>query len=170
MLKIFIGAIKLAFKNNLLKEENKFRINYLKDRPKDINFPKDLINKIKKNKIGVILGSQIYMVNDEIIRDELDIDFTIGGNPCRYLYIPMNEIWISMYLSPSDYSGVIVHEMVESLLMKKGFSYDSSHNKANIFEYKLRKKIDVGEIIIENNNDALKCAKEIIQDFLNHES
>lgn len=105
-----------------------------------------------------------------LIKDNLDIEFIISDNPCRYIFLPTNEIWLSMYLHPSDYSCIIVHEIIENLLVKSGFSYNFAYIKANKFEYILRKMIDSGEIKIENNNDALKYAKLIIEDFTkNHE-
>jgi hypothetical protein len=167
MLKIFSGSLKLAHKNNLLlKEENNYRLDFFKDRPKFFNFSENLINNIKEIKLGSLFNFQIYLVDDELIRDNLDIDFTIGGNFCRYAYIPPNEIWVSEYLHPSDISPTIVHEIVESMLMGKGLSYDSAHNKANIYEFKLRKKINSGEIKIDTNSKILSCASKVVEDFL----
>jgi len=81
----------------------------------------------------------VYAVDGTYVRDTWDQDFTTGGNPGRYKYVPENEIWVEMYLPEEDKVASAVHEMQECEGMKKKHeSYDEAHDKANEFEHKVR--------------------------------
>jgi hypothetical protein len=83
----------------------------------------------------------VYAVDGTYVRDKLDQDFTTGGNPGRYKYIPEDEIWVEEYLPEEDKVASAVHEIRECELMKgKHESYDEAHDKANSFERKVRKE------------------------------
>ena len=108
----------------------------------ECNTSEELLNRIKLSVYGSILGMTIWAVDGEIVRNEIDIDFTTGGNPARYRYIPNNEIWIESTLKPKDFASVVMHESFEYIMMKYyGLSYDDAHDKANGFEWRIRQSI-----------------------------
>jgi hypothetical protein len=68
--------------------------------------------------LGRVGGLPIYLVSGEKVRNELDIDFTQGGNDGVYsFYIPAPEIWIDDALHGLDRTATALHEMVERDLM-----------------------------------------------------
>lgn len=114
---------------------------------------KDLKKYIKKNsefklffdprikKLDDYKGCKVYIVNGELIRKKIDIDFVMGGNGLRYLYVPIDEIWIDdAYEDSNEINQILLHEHTETELMKKGLSYGKAHDNASIKELKLRRK------------------------------
>lgn len=142
---------------------------YFSDRDK-ANKPQiddKLMNKIKKNKLGKIGNVVVWEINDELIRNCVDLDFVMAGNFARDDYVPLNEIWISQLLPPSDYAPTLVHEFIESYLMKNhNQNYEDAHDFANIFEKKFRTRLTNKELKIKNNKDAFKEANRIVKEFL----
>lgn len=97
---------------------------------RQVTFKKQLLRKIG--------DTVIYSVDGEVIRNKVDDDFTMGGHGYRYLYIPIDEIWIEKSLARSERQFVIWHEYLERRLMQKGMTYDV-HDVASRFEIILRK-------------------------------
>lgn len=121
--------------------------------------------KIRQNHLGDIFGIKIWSVDAEYVRDNIDIDFTTGGNAGVYLYIPENEIWIESLMEPRDFAPTIVHEMIEFLLMKyKEKSYDDAHDAANTWEQKLRKQTKKDKTL--DYLEAFEIAKEYLTELL----
>ena len=86
---------------------------------------------------------RIVPVDGERVRRDVDVDFTMGGNPSRYAYVPQGELWIGDNLSPPAAISTIVHESVEHRLMKhEGLSYDDAHEAANGIDAELRHVVD----------------------------
>jgi len=83
-------------------------------------------------------GYRVYLVDGERVRNEIDTDFTMGGNPERYRYVPRGEIWIDENLSPPDRRATILHEIVETKHMKRGLSYEKAHDIATAAEARFR--------------------------------
>jgi hypothetical protein len=91
--------------------------------------------------LGEIPGAwTVYLVNGREVRRNLYTDFTMGGNPLRYDFIPDGEIWIDDDLSDDERPFVIIHEATEALFMSRGFSYDDAHDQATKVEQALRTK------------------------------
>jgi hypothetical protein len=86
-------------------------------------------------------GMKIVLVKGERVRDTLDINFTMGGHPLIYSYVPKGEVWIDDVLGKKDREATIQHELKEYFEMKKGKSYEESHDIANAKEKAVRKKI-----------------------------
>lgn len=96
---------------------------------------------LKKVFLGTIAGFKIYIVDGNYVRDKIDTDFTNGGNPARYAYIPPNTVWIDWLLVPKDSAACILHEIVEYISMRRdGLSYDRAHDMALLIENRLRRK------------------------------
>ena len=101
-----------------------------------------LSKKIHLHSLGNISQFEIWLVNGPILRDEVDIDFTTGGNPSRYNYVPTNEIWLEDEDYPKDLACNLLHELTECWLMKnKSLTYDKAHEKASHFEEMMRERL-----------------------------
>lgn len=86
-------------------------------------------------------GMEIFLVDGRFVRENMDFDFTEGGNHYRYPeFIPENEIWVDDDMSEDEREFVIVHEVIEATLMAQGMSYDDAHDRAGIAEEDLRKR------------------------------
>lgn len=82
---------------------------------------------------------KVVLVNGTAVR-KVDPDFVAGGNPARYGYVPMDEVWVDDCTSQGDVTPYVVHEAVESDLMRrKGLSYDDAHAMATKAEMKIRR-------------------------------
>jgi hypothetical protein len=149
----------------------KDRLEYYKDRKnKASDLNKNLIDKIKIKHIGKFIGLyNVYEVNGDLIRTDIDIDFVSGGNPGRYAYVPEGEIWIDSNLLPNDFAATVIHEFVECMIMEyKEKSYNHSHDKASALELRFRKKH------IKEENQSIKVefekASEFVVNFLKNKS
>jgi len=126
---------------NFIKKQAKLRIFKIKNPEKTekqkqkYSLPVEVrIKKLKEE--GNI---KIFLVDGNKVRNFIDIDFTMGGHGHRYVYIPIDEVWIDAS-NESEKEEVIIHELAELGLMEKGIHYNKAHDLANIEEYKLRTK------------------------------
>lgn len=84
----------------------------------------ELIKKIHKKLLTKYSKDvKIWIVNGELVRDLLFIDFTEGGHDLVYPFIPKNEIWIDDDVFPEELKFILLHEMHERNLMEKGWAY-----------------------------------------------
>jgi hypothetical protein len=126
-----------------------------------------ILSKLKKTKLGKVGNYIVYQVDDQYIRDCIDVDFVLAGNFARYPYVPEDEIWVSDLTKPSDYGPTLVHEAIETYLMTKYYlDYEKAHNIANIFESRFRRQVRSKELKIKNNKDAFKEANRLVKEFL----
>lgn len=104
------------------------------------------LRNLGKDKFVTNVIDDIYIVevDGEKIRDELEIEYTMGGHHYRYPEIDEREIWIEDDIAkPLDRVATIEHELTERLLMKfLGYSYDEAHKLASATEAILRKYHD----------------------------
>lgn len=85
----------------------------------------------------------VMVVDGEYVRRHIDVDFTMGGNPSRYSYVPHGELWVERILETNDTISTIVHEAIEHRLMKNaGLSYADAHAAANQIDADLRAAIE----------------------------
>jgi hypothetical protein len=92
--------------------------------------------------LGKVAGLSIYLVSGERIRDEIDIDFTMGGNEAVYSYVPTGEIWLDDAMHVLDRSATALHELVErDLMLHHGMDYDRAHDAASARERAFRKEL-----------------------------
>lgn len=129
----------------------------------------------RTQKITDLNGVAVWLVDGIKIRGGLkagDIDFTMGGQGYRYLYVPENEIWIdNSNAHRGDLEPVIWHEYLERHLMRGGMGYDDAHALASGLEATLRE----GEYFIlpvgTFRQTAGLCgpaALKIVLDYYNH--
>lgn len=93
--------------------------------------------------LGHVGPLPVYLVDGELVRNDIDIDFTCGGNEAVYPnYVPKGEIWIDDALTPLDRTATALHEIVErELMMQKNWSYDRAHDAASARERVFRKEL-----------------------------
>jgi len=82
---------------------------------------------------------KVWIVNGALVRDFFFIDFTEGGHGFVYDFVPKDEVWIEEDLRRTERDFVLLHEIHERTLMKKGMKYEHAHNSASIIEHKCRK-------------------------------
>ena len=114
--------------------------------PHEPDVTPEQLASIKKTLYGTVLGMQVWGVDGLFIRGSKDIDFTAGGNPARYRYVPNGELWIESALSAPDALGVAVHEGIETVFMIKGLPYNNAHDLSNVFEWNLRQAMLNGSV------------------------
>lgn len=97
--------------------------------------------------LGRIEGFHVWVVDGDKVRREFDADFIGGANPARHKYLPRNEIWVESDLRKRGTAPVIIHEIVETILIRKyKESYEQAHDDALLIEKDMRRKIAKGEI------------------------
>lgn len=94
---------------------------------------------VKVKRLGMIEGLKLWVVDGFLVRTLIDVEFALGGNPGRYSYIPLDEIWIEDTGNSDDMSMNADHEVVEYHLMVEGLSYNAAHAQASARERELRK-------------------------------
>lgn len=78
----------------------------------------------------------IWLVDGNLIRENYSINFVDGGHGFIYSFIPKNEIWIDSAIDLNDFDSIVLHETVESQLMRKfNMNYDKAHLEATKAEY-----------------------------------
>ena len=94
-------------------------------------------------RLGHVTGLPVYLVSGEQVRNQIDIDFTAGGNEAAYPgYVPPGEIWIDDALHVLDRIATIFHEIVErNLMLYGGRDYDRAHDIACKREIEFRKEL-----------------------------
>jgi hypothetical protein len=93
---------------------------------------KNLLKKYSTNKL------KIWVVSGEKVRDLFFLDFTEGGHGYVYPFIPQDEVWIDDDVEPDEIKFVLLHELHERNLMKKGWCYDTD-TPDNLKTGKIRK-------------------------------
>jgi len=120
-----------------------------------------LMKRIKVRRYGKIGGMHVWTVDGEVVRNHVYQDFTAGGNPGRYPYVPANEIWIEKTFTPGDAAGVIAHEYAEWKRMRHSRqSYDVAHDHANDVEKGIRAAKVAGLVVPANFTEAVEVAKK----------
>ena len=94
--------------------------------------------EVRKGLMGRINGLAIWLVDGSKVRKYYYKDFTEGGHGLVYRWIPRHEVWIDDAAPPKDRNHVIMHELYERELMRKGWSYARAHVRANAMERALR--------------------------------
>ena len=94
-------------------------------------------------RLGYVTGLPVYLVSGEQVRNDIDIDFTQGGNEAAYPgYVPAGEIWIDDAMHVLDRIATIFHEIVErNLVLYGGLDYDDAHDIACKREIEFRKEL-----------------------------
>jgi len=122
----------------------------------------EIIKKVKKKKLKEYSKDiNIWLVNGELVRDILFIEFAGGGHDKVYHFIPDKEIWLDDDISSKERKFILVHELHERNLMSRGLNYSKAHKKATLVEHfcRLHPK-QINKII----NREQKAQKYVIKD------
>jgi len=111
-----------------------------KSKEREINkIHKCFLKKYSRGKLNV------WIVDGELVRGLYFIDFTQGGHDKVYKFIPEGEVWIDDDVGQKEMKFVLLHEIHERNLMKKGMKYDTAHQSSSAIEAYARhhhRKID----------------------------
>lgn len=120
---------------------------------------KQLLTLVKKKMIKKYSGNiKIWLIDGNLVRTFLYINYCEGGHDKVYSFIPKNEIWIEQALSPAERKFIILHELHERYLMSEGKSYKNAHIGATEIEdfYRENKKQNLDKRIREEMKKKLK--------------
>jgi hypothetical protein len=88
-----------------------------------------------------VKGFAVYAKDFAPIEATADMDLVVGGNFQRYpTLIPENQIWIDRKEAPAEWTHIALHEIVETVLMLSGWTYDDAHKVANFYERQYMRK------------------------------
>ncbi len=73
---------------------------------------------------------KIFLVSGKLVRRYFDFNFVFGGHDLIYNYVPKNEIWLDDAILTKERKYVLIHELYERNLMKKGMHYNDAHDYA----------------------------------------
>ncbi len=107
----------------------------LRQKMTNISTPK----KIKIKLLEKQGPQQIWLVSGKNVRKYYDPNFIFGGHSLVYEYIPKNDIWIDDSTLTKERKYVLIHELFELKLMKKGKTYNDAHDFASAREKEARR-------------------------------
>lgn len=106
---------------------------------------------------------EVWLVNGETVRDLFKTDFIEGGNGEVYKWIPRQEIWIEKTLEDIEINLTILHEYIESTLMRyKKLTYDKAHVVAAKVDFKHRKNWEIVDVKDLTRETALEMANQYL--------
>lgn len=106
-------------------------------------------------------GFDIWIVDGEYIRTNIEKEFTNYGQHYRFNFIPKNEFWIDKQKVPGEEKFYISYLLIENRLMSKGVDYNEAVDKANAVERKERMKDYLIRKGIENKRKIKETAESV---------
>ncbi len=110
------------------------------DEARRLLLPSGMLATLRVERLGSLGETTVWSVNGNAIRD-LDLDFELGANASRYVYVPPGDIWVDQGLTarPADLAAVAFHHAIEGAIMAEGkISHDCAHHAAEAMEKILR--------------------------------
>lgn len=107
-----------------------------------------------------------WQVDGERVR-LIDDDFNMGGHGARYLFIPLDEIWIDV--AYKNWNTLFVHEYAEYRRMCRRKNYNDAHDIASKMEITIRHGdfvLPVSHFAQEKNHTCGPAALRIVLDYL----
>ena len=110
----------------------------------------DLLRRVREQRLGTLGRFAVWTVDAPTMRGPGgDVDFCEGGNPGRYRYVPLDELWIESDLVPPDAAPTLLHEAVECpLMVRHGWTYNRAHDAANLHERAMRAGVAAGSVVV----------------------
>jgi len=84
----------------------------------------------------------VWIVDGKIVRSVYFVDFTEGGHDLVYSFVPDGQVWLDNDLKAIERPYVLLHELYERSLMKKGLTYSQAHWRASKLEWSSRHNED----------------------------
>jgi hypothetical protein len=85
-------------------------------------------------------GISVYEVHGREVRDDLSVEFALGGHGAVYpKFIPDNEVWVEELPDSEDQCFNINQNLAEMFLMRLGTGYREAHLVANKLEKRERR-------------------------------
>jgi hypothetical protein len=99
------------------------------------------VGGVYRNFFGTKNGYNIWIVDGNVVRQKIYMEFLYGGNEQRYLFNPKGEIWIDNAISCEEFDLTVAHELNEGHLMAKfGWEYQTAHDSSLHLELIIRRK------------------------------
>lgn len=98
----------------------------------------EIAQRARVRELGCLLGFAVVECDGPFLRNFVDVEFTEGGNPGRYPWIPPGELWVERTTDWADMLACAVHELHESQLMAQGLPYEEAHSQASGVEVGFR--------------------------------
>jgi len=77
-------------------------------------------------KTGTISGFNVWKVDGNYIRKNMDEEFTNFAQNCDFKFIPKKEFWIDKEHNENETRFYVDHMLAQNRLMKKGKTYDEA--------------------------------------------
>jgi len=129
----FAEALK---RGNLTEQRERVR----NEPPKKGEPKSQIVEDSKKGLLGTAENEkiQVFLVDGDMIRENIDSSFTEGGNDQIYKWVPKNTVIVDDQIAPEGQKFVIAHELHERDKMSTGMPYDKAHTLASEFEHEYR--------------------------------
>ena len=103
----------------------------------------DELHKIAEE--GKLLDKiEIREVDGEKVRDDKNVDFTMGDHHYHSEEVPENTIILDSNMSTKDRLATLIHELTERSVMKfSGMNYSRAHDISSAMEKLIRHKVEV---------------------------
>jgi hypothetical protein len=93
--------------------------------------PPDVSGKPYLRQYGRVESFDVWVVNGQYVRENLDEEFTNFGQHFRFRFIPAREFWLDQENTPGEDRFFIQHLLVEHRLMSQGMGYDQALERAD---------------------------------------
>lgn len=156
----YIPKNEIWFDKAFLKEKKSIMLTFQKKRDLMKKYGYEKAKKILRGKMKKIdqkkvhlklLGKRgalkIFLVSGHLVREHFDFNFVFGGHGYVYDYVPKNEVWLDDAMLTKERKYVLIHELFELNLMKKGKKYDDAHDYACAPEKEARRKDGVAKYL-----------------------
>lgn len=117
-------------------------------------------------KFSKIANFNVWIVDGEYIRENLDEEFTNFGQHYRFSFIPKNEFWIDKENDEGEGKYFIDHLLTENRLMSEGKSYHTAIMKADAIEKRERGNSTIFRAVQKKKFEKKKILEEIHKKLL----
>lgn len=90
--------------------------------------------------VGRVAGIDVVLVDGSWVRGHKDPEFHAAAGFGDQSFVPANEVWVNSSMAPEEWAYVALHEVVESILISRGWKEASAHAAANEAELSHRRK------------------------------
>lgn len=94
--------------------------------------------RVRRERLDELDGVTLWLVDGRGVRDHFYADFTLGGHGLRYRFISRREVWIDDAVVEAEWPAIVLHEMRELELMRRGLDYPTAHRRASAAERRFR--------------------------------